>query len=199
VSLSSTDGNTAIVGGNGDDGNKGAAWIYTRSGSVWTPKVKLVGPSTASAQQGISVALDGKGKTAIVGGWGDIGNHGAAWVWTLSNGLWIPQGDKLRCRKAAIGKPACGYSVALSIDGDWAITGGYADDGGIATSVGAAWAHISKDGVWRPERMQKLIGSMGAPSTRQGWSVALSGDGMTAIVGGPKDNGNSGAAWIFVR
>jgi hypothetical protein len=33
----------------------------------------------------------------------------------------------------------------------------------------------------------------------QGSSVALSGDGNTAIVGGPGDNIITGAAWVFVR
>jgi hypothetical protein len=32
----SADGNTAIVGGSGDNSGIGAAWVYTRSGAVWT-------------------------------------------------------------------------------------------------------------------------------------------------------------------
>ena len=36
---------------------------------------------------------------------------------------------------------------------------------------------------------------MGGP--RQGYSVSLSADGRTAIVGGLLDNGSTGAAWIF--
>jgi hypothetical protein len=32
----SADGNTAIVGGSGDNSGIGAAWVYTRSGDVWT-------------------------------------------------------------------------------------------------------------------------------------------------------------------
>ena len=32
-----------------------------------------------------------------------------------------------------------------------------------------------------------------------GKSVALSGDGSTALVGGPTDAENSGAAWVFTR
>ena len=38
VSLSS-DGNTAIVGGPGDDG-AGAAWVFTRSGEVWSQQAE---------------------------------------------------------------------------------------------------------------------------------------------------------------
>src|SRR5262249_42498820 len=33
----------------------------------------------------------------------------------------------------------------------------------------------------------------------QGLSVALSGDGDTAIIGGPSDNSTVGAAWVFTR
>jgi hypothetical protein len=32
-----------------------------------------------------------------------------------------------------------------------------------------------------------------------GWSVALSADGNTAIVGGFQDNSDTGAAWMFTR
>ena len=32
----SADGNTALVGGQNDNGGAGAAWIFTRSGSTWT-------------------------------------------------------------------------------------------------------------------------------------------------------------------
>src|ERR1017187_2842801 len=44
----------------------------------------------------------------------------------------------------------------------------------------------------------KLVGA-GVVSTQQGWSVALSADGNTAVVGGPSDTGAAGAAWIFIR
>jgi hypothetical protein len=37
------------------------------------------------------------------------------------------------------------------------------------------------------------------PDAQQGISVALSADGNTAIVGGPFDNSNAGAAWVFTR
>src|SRR5204862_5347409 len=43
----------------------------------------------------------------------------------------------------------------------------------------------------------KLAVSYGDPS--QGVSVAVSGDGNTAIVGAPGDNYQAGAAWVYVR
>ena len=40
----SGDGNTALIGGPGDDSGKGAAWVFTRSGSTWTQQgAKLTG------------------------------------------------------------------------------------------------------------------------------------------------------------
>jgi hypothetical protein len=47
----------------------------------------------------------------------------------------------------------------------------------------------------------KLVGTgvVGAVPIYQGYSVALSGDGNTAIVGGPSDNSSVGAAWVFVQ
>jgi hypothetical protein len=101
----SADGNTAIVGGPGDGvGAAGAAWVYTRSGGVWTQQgSKLVGTGAVGPEvlQGTSVALSADGNTAIVGGPADDSANstssgiGAAWVYTRSNGVWTQQGSKL--------------------------------------------------------------------------------------------------------
>jgi hypothetical protein len=86
VSLSG-DGNTAIVGGPGDNSDAGAAWVYTRSGGVWTQQAKLVGKgAVGSAVQGVSVSLSRDGNTAVVGGSDDNSSLGAAWVYTRSGG-----------------------------------------------------------------------------------------------------------------
>ena len=44
-------------------------------------------------------------------------------------------------------------------------------------------------------------GGMGAigPVGEQGFSVSLSGDGNTALVGGPFDNNDAGAAWVYAQ
>ena len=80
----SADGNTAIVGGYNDNSGVGAAWVYTRSGGVWTQQgSKLVGTgATGAAQQGRSVAVSADGNTAIVGGIQDNSGAGATWVYT---------------------------------------------------------------------------------------------------------------------
>jgi hypothetical protein len=122
------------LGGNVDSGT-GAAWVYTRSGGVWTQQgSKLVGTgAVGGAGQGDSVALSADGNTAIVGGASDNSNTGAAWVYTRSNGVWSQQGNKL-VGTGAVGNAGQGVSVALSGDGNTAIVGGQLDD-----SQGAAW------------------------------------------------------------
>ena len=191
----SADGNTAIVGGMGDDNNKGAAWIYTHSAGVWTQQGgKLIGTGGSSdARQGFSVSLSADGNTAIVGGSFDYFGTGAAWVWTRSGSNWTQQGSKL-VGTGSQSDTYQGSSVSLSADGNTAMVGGYNDNSGF----GAAWIWIRSAGVWA-QQGSKLVGTGNTGPANQGQSVSLSADGNTAIVGGPNDNSGQGANWIFTR
>jgi len=190
----SGDGNTAIVGGPSDNKTTGAAWVFTRSGGVWTQQGnKLVGSGAywggeppLPPGQGMSVALSADGNTAIVGGWGAE----AAWVFICSAGVWTQQGNKL-VGSGAVGSARQGTSVALSADGNIAIVGGFADNGG----AGAALVFTRSDGRWTQDR--KLVGSGAVGKSAP--SVALSADGSIVMVGGSNDNGGVGAAWVFTR
>jgi hypothetical protein len=203
----SADGNTVIIGGEYDNGGfyggVGAAWVFTRSNGVWTQQgSKLVGTGAVGPKisQGASVAISADGNTAIVGGPGDNGDSfnggvGAAWVFTRSNGVWTQQGNKL-IGSGAVGQYVRqGNSVSLAADGNTAIIGGPGDN----DALGAAWVFTRSSGVWT-QQGSKLVGTGAAPvQARQGVSVALSGDGNTAIVGGNYDNFTGGAAWVFTR
>ena len=248
VSLSA-DGNTALVGGEYDNDFVGAAWVWTRSGGVWTQQgSKLVGTGAVGpAYQGNSVSLSADGNTALVGGPLDNGGAGAAWVWTRSGGVWTQQGPKL-VGTGAVGPAIQGCSVSLSADGNTAIVG--IDD---STDAGAAWvwtrsgaiwtqqepklvgagsrgespagpvrvplrrrqySHSSEDtgtirrlgprrdfwtrglGVWT-QLGSKLVGTSAVGAALMGVAVSLSADGNTALVGGGSDNANAGAAWVF--
>jgi hypothetical protein len=191
----SGDGNTAIVGAPGDNnmvdtGPIGAAWVYVRSGGVWSQQAKLVGFGAVGSQQR-AVSLSGDGDTAIVGGPGDNGNSGAAWVFTRSGGLWNQQAKLVGT--GAIGPAEQGYSVSLSGDGNTASVGGLLDNSG----AGAVWVFMRSARVWNQQA--KLVGTGAVNTAEQGVSVSLSSDGDTAIVGGPSDNSSSGAAWVFRR
>ena len=144
----SADGNTAIVGGYHDDSQAGAAWVFTRSGGVWSQQGgKLVGTgAVGAALQGISVAISGDGDTTIIGGFNDNSTAGATWVFTRSGGVWSQQGSKL-VGADAVGAAGQGFSVAISADGTTAIVGGAQDN----SQTGAAWVFsASTFDIWVP-------------------------------------------------
>jgi hypothetical protein len=194
----SADGNTAIVGGPDDNAGIGATWVFTRSVGVWTQQgAKLVGAgSDGLTFQGQSVALSADGNTVIVGGWRTAGAFiGGAWVFTRNGGVWSQQGNKL-VGTGVVGAAAYqGQSVALSADGDTAFVGGFLDNNGI----GATWVFTRSGGVWT-QQGNKLVGTgIGGAESYQGFSVSLSADGNIALVGGWADSGDGGAAWVFTR
>jgi hypothetical protein len=191
----SRDGNTAIVGGYGDNDFGGAAWIFTRSGSVWTEQAKLVATDTVGpypTQQGFSVSLSSDGSTAIIGGINDNSSVGAAWVFARSGSTWSEQA-KLVASDTLGPYPALqGYSVSLSDNGNTAIVAGLGDNG----YVGAAWVFTRSGSSWSEQ--EKLVGSNVQGNSAQGISSSLSGNGSTAMLGRPGDNG-FGAAWVFAQ
>ena len=217
VSLSA-DGKTAIVGGPESvigSAKGGAACVWTREGTSWQQQgPSLVAP--AGAFQGFSVALSGDGNIAMVGS----PSSNSAWVWTRTNAVWTLQASKLLGTDEApfyfgtltsypfIGARQ-GTSVALSADGNTAIVGGPADDpygfiyenevidGTSASGSGAAWIWIRSGNSWSQQGPKLAVASPGR--ARQGYAVALSADGNTAVVGGIHDHGNSGATWVWSR
>jgi len=203
----SADGNTVIIGGLGDNSGAGAIWVFTRINQAWSQYGgKLVGSGAINgaggANQGTSVAISGDGNTAIAGGPGDNSCIGAIWVFTRTDGVWSQQGKKLvatdagftDCRSKELG---LGYSVALSADGNTAITGSEGENGG----AGAVWVFTRSNGVWT-QQGPELVGSNASTDASQGAAVAVSADGNTLIEGGPFDNittGGEGAVWVFRR
>jgi hypothetical protein len=162
------------------------------------PKLVGTGAVGTTVYQGQSVAVSADGNTAIVGGFGDNSNVGAAWVYTRSNGVWTQQSSKL-VGTDAVGPAYQGWSVALSADGNTAIVGGWSDNSFVAGfGIGAAWVYTRSNGVWT-QQGSKLVGTGYVGPASQGYSVSLSADGNTAIVGGPNDNADAGAAWVFTR
>jgi hypothetical protein len=189
----SADGSTALIGGNRDKAEKGAAWVFVRAVSTWSQQgEKLTSASaTANAHVGSSVALSADGNTALIGGELDSEGLGAAWAFVRTEGAWTHQGGKLTAADES-GAGRFGGSVALSSAGNTALIGGQGDDSG----SGAAWVFARAGSRWA-QQGAKLAGAGASGAARLGAGVALSGEGDTALVGGPQDNGLVGAAWVF--
>ncbi len=201
----SADGSTALIGGYGDNGFVGAAWVFTRSGATWSQQQKLTaasGTESGIGYFGSSVALSADGNTALIGGQRDgslssaaSSGVGAAWVFTRSGATWSQQQKLTASGGTEIGKGDFGSSVALSADGSDALIGGLADN----SYVGAAWVFSRSGSTW--SQQQKLTASGGSEigSGQFGSSVALLTDASTAVIGGNADNSGVGAAWAFSR
>ena len=144
----SADGNTALVGSPGDNGQVGGAWVLTRSDDAWVQGPKLTGAGEAGEGLfGWIVSLSSDGNTALVGGPGDNNYAGAAWVFTRSGGVWDQQGEKLT---GSVGAGAFGFSLALSGDGNTAVVGSPFED--------AARIFVRSGGSWS-QQGPKLTGS----------------------------------------
>ena len=177
----SSDGNTALIGTPGDKNGAGAAWVFTRSGSVWSQQgAKLIGdcthscagpegtgeislPANGGGYFAESVSLSGDGNTALIGAPGDNNAAGAAWVFTRSGSVWRQQGSKLvgDCTRSCsgpagigeTGRGAFGIGVSLSGVGDTALIGAWSD----RKFTGAAWVFIRSGSVWT-QHGAKLVG-----------------------------------------
>jgi hypothetical protein len=90
-----------------------------------------------------------------------------------------------------------GSSVSLSGDGSVALVGAYADDDK-GTNSGSAYIFTRNGSTWTEQA--KLVASDGASDDRFGYSVSLSSDGNTALIGAYLDDDkgtDSGAAYVY--
>ncbi len=192
----SADGNTAIIGGSNDNNGIGAAWIYTRINGSWIQQGnKLVGSGIiGEGQLGSAVAINADGNTAVVGAINDSFGTGSAFIFNRIGGTWTQQGSKLVGNGITGTLNQMGCSVGISADGNTVIVGAYGDN----NNTGGSYVFVRNNNVWS-QQGSKLFGLGAIGNAKQGFSVAISSDGNTAICGGVSDNNDIGASWIFVR
>ena len=203
MALAATKGEYALIGAPSDKEAIGAAWVFLRTGTTWAQQgAKLTAKSpeeTGAGSFGYSVAVSGEGKDALMGAPGDNERIGAAWVFTRSGDTWTQQGTKLVAKAGEeIGGGEFGKSVALSAkevetNKLYALIGGPKESS--SPGVGAAWVFLRTTTTWA-QQGAKLTGSGEAGAGEFGNSVALSAEGKDALLGGPMDNGEVGAAWV---
>jgi hypothetical protein len=182
-------GDTMVVGGYLDNNSIGATWVFTRTGTTWSQQgPKLVGTgNVGTPQQGSSVSI--YEDTIVVGGRLDNGWIGAVWVFVRTGTTWLQQGTKL-VGTGSVGQARQGYSV--SIYEDTIIVSGNRDD----SDIGAVWVFVRTGTTWS-QQGTKLIGTGSVGTSGQGISVSIYED--TIIVGGPNDDTQTGAVWVFTR
>ena len=182
----SVSGDTTVIGANGGNSGQGAAYVFVRSGGVWSQQQKLTA-SDGAANDHFGFPVSVNGDTVVIGATGKNGAEGAAYVFVRGGGVWSQQQELTASDGAR--NDEFGYSVSVS--GDTAVIGAYGKNGG----QGAAYVFVRGGGVW--SQQEELTASDGAANTHFGYSVSASAD--TAVIGAYGKNGYQGAAYVFVR
>ncbi len=195
-------GETVVAGASGGNiganSDQGAAYVFVRSGTIWSAQQKLTASDGAAGDNfGVSVSVSGE--TAVVGALSDdIGanaNQGSAYVFVRNGTTWTQQQQLTASDGAA--NDQVGFSVAVS--GETVVVGAWQDDTGANTNQGSAYVFVRSGTTW--SQQQKLTASDGAANDLFGNSVAISGE--TVVVGAIGDtigaNSGQGSAYVFVR
>lgn len=127
----SVSGDTVVVGAVGDDdggSDSGSAYVFTRSGTLWSEQAKLTASDAAAGDWfGISVAVSGD--TVVVGAPFDDGDHdrtGSVYVFLRSGTLWSQQA-KLTSSDP---EDSADLGISVSVSGDTVVAGARFDFSG---------------------------------------------------------------------
>lgn len=193
------DGETVLVGSPYadvlGDGDRGAAYVFVRSGTTWSQQQKLA-PSDGSGGDHAGAAVALSGDTALFGApFADVAGKssaGAAYVYQRTGMSWSLQ-QKL---SASDGASTDGFGGAVALVNDTALVG--ADQADVAGRLdsGAAYVFTRTGMAWAEQ--QKLAPSTAVASESFGIAVALASTSNTALIGA-EGNPVGGAAYVFGR
>jgi hypothetical protein len=203
-------GSSVLVGAYSDDrpslANSGSAYIFTQNAGVWSQEAKIE-PVDSLQGDGFGYSVGLSGDTALIGAPFDeptttlSNNHGSAYIFTRSAGVWSLQ-QKLVAGDAAIGD---NYGFSVSLEADSALVGAPRANVSSVSDSGAAYVHVRSGSSWTQQRkLSPAPASDASASDQFGQSVALSGE--TALIGAFQDDhtlpqvaSNGGSAYVFLR
>lgn len=195
----SGDASTLLVAASG--GNSGAPRVYVFDAhNAAAPLAMLEDPDGGNDCFGQSLALSRNGSVALVGAdcatVNGLGWAGKAYIYVRSNGNWSPTPVAVLTEAVPAQNDFFATGVALSADGKTAVIG--SDDYSSTDPVGRAYVFTGNGSAWHTTPDAVLTDPGATPGSMFGATVALSGDGNTALVGA--GNGSNGKqAYIFQR
>jgi len=199
ISLSS-DGTIVAIGSPGDSTNgtaSGQVSIYKNQMGSWVQLGNTINGKAEGDQAGFSVSISNDGSQVAIGAPFNSdtqGSSGQIRIYENQNNNWVQKGSDIY---GEFGGDLFGYSVSLS-DGGLSVVGGapFNSNGG-NSSGGQARIFTYQDNNW-VQRGDSIEGDEN--NSVFGWSVDISSDGSTILVGDPSnlnENGVSGQARIF--
>jgi hypothetical protein len=178
------DGSTALVGAYGRNGDTGAVYLFTQSGTTWSQSAELTASDAAMGDYfGFSTAVGGG--TVVVGAYGKDDSAGAVYLFTQSGTAWSQQAKLTASDSAAVS----GFGVGVAVSSGTLVVGA-SDKNSLA---GAAYVFTQSGTTWNQQA--ELAASDGAAGNFFGIAVAVSGD--TAVVGASYKLDATGAAYVF--
>lgn len=202
VALSS-DGTVVAVGAYNDTqtaGTNGAVYIFTRAGDLWPQTTKLVNTVSGTSEQfGGCVALSGDGKTCVVGAKNFLNtaqnqHNGAVYVFYNDAGTWVKE---IIVEDVPTTNDYFGSSVAISKDGTKLVIGVPGKESNGLTDTGVVYVYSGANGAgW--VRTKTISPKFLETSDRLGYSVGISGDATTTVVGTPGQFFSTGSIYIYV-
>ena len=103
----SAEGNIALIGAQGEDGQTGGAWLFNLIGGKWMQGERLHPEGeSGNSEFGYAVGLSEDGGTALVGGLRDNGSVGAAWAFIQGPSASISNGSS-----SEVSQSGCSFTV----------------------------------------------------------------------------------------
>jgi len=205
----SGDGRTMAVGGQTDDSNTGAVWVFYDNVQVGQKLVAASATNKALPGQGYAVALTHSGRILAVGSLGDSGGVGAVFVYASSaSSSWkLLQkivGSGMLPVNPTTGVTAFGGSISLSRHGDYMVVGAANDDNGNGSVFTFKKEHDTD--AWHQQGHKEFpkYGVFDNENIAYGNAVALSLDGeiLAASANNDENVGGTdsiGATWILMH
>ncbi len=178
--------------------SQGSAYVFVRSGGLWSEQQKLTASDGGMSDFfGNSAAISGN--TIVIGAqFANVvgkADQGSAYVFVRAAGVWSEQ-QKLT---ASDGAEFDHFGESVAINDDTIVVGASGDDAGAGAFQGSAYVFARTSGVWSEQ--QKLTSSDAGGGDGFGSSAAISGE--TIVVSAPRKQigGNpfQGAAYVFVK
>lgn len=179
----SEDGNTVAVGSRADDvdgGDSGSVYIFTRSGTTWTESYRISYPGTPVDNQyfGYRVALSDDGNTVVTN---DLSND-EVHVFTRDNEAGTSW-THLQTLTSSGTPFTYGDALSLSKDGNVLVVGDSSEAVSPNSLVGVVYVYV-KQGNTYTEHL-RIPNPEVQQNSRFGYSVDISKDGSTLVVGAP--------------
>ena len=205
VGGSATDGLGGVFGASSSGGAGSGSWENSYGPPIIESEKVFLSNSTGGF--GTSAAVSADDSTVVVGSPRDAFNMGAAFVYTKPPGGWgggtAPTGVKL------VGSDTQSWSffgnrVAVSGDGSTVVAGSYWENPGGVSNGGAAYVFTRPSGGWSTSATEaKLTLASPAEGDEFGYSVAVSADGSTIVVGARRVDAGGvrdlGAVYVFTK